>query len=184
MTSRPVGQSFHVHFLYKFKIMGTTANINWQPARKARTHHYAAGPIVWCNATGGPCYIFLFLFSLISIFYTISCVLWHPWHSYYVWQILFFFYFSFSGCPEAVNLLVQNHVEAGQLGKPLARVRIIGPARAWTCYPKHSFSPLLLSVQRLGSCQWNRVVAGATAAFDWSLMVPVKPPKHMKIHQI
>ena len=38
------------------------------------------------------------------------------------------------------------------------------------------FSHMLLSVIRLWSCKWNWVVAGATEAFDWSLMVPVWPP--------
>ena len=38
------------------------------------------------------------------------------------------------------------------------------------------FSHLL----RLGSCQWNWVVADATAAFDWSLMVPGRPPTPCK----
>ena len=46
------------------------------------------------------------------------------------------------------------------------------------------FSPLLLSVLRLGSCQWNWVVADATAA---PRLVPdgtSQAPNPMKIHQI
>ena len=75
-------------------------------------------------------------------------------------------------------------VEVGQLGKPLASVGVTGPEGARTCYPSTEkqaggFSPMLLCVLRLGSCQWNWVVAGATAAFDWPLMVPVRPPNSM-----
>ena len=40
------------------------------------------------------------------------------------------------------------------------------------------FSHLLHSVLRLGSCQWNRVVADATAAPR--LMVPARPPTPCK----
>ena len=41
------------------------------------------------------------------------------------------------------------------------------------------FSHLLHSVLRLGSCQWNWVEACATAAFEWSLMVSIRPPNPM-----
>ena len=68
-------------------------------------------------------------------------------------------------------------METGQLGKPLARVEVTGPAGLEPDTPSTEkqaggFPPLLLSVLRLGSCQWNWVVAGTTAAFDWALMVP------------
>ena len=54
--------------------------------------------------------------------------------------------------------------------------------KAQTCHPQHRgairwfFSYLLHLVLRLGSCQWNWVVADATAGFKWSLTEPVGPP--------
>ena len=41
----------------------------------------------------------------------------------------------------------------------------------------------LLSVLRIASYHWNWVVAGATVAFAWSLMVSIWPPKPTYIHQ-
>ena len=53
------------------------------------------------------------------------------------------------------------------------------PASPSTEKQADGLSYLLHSVLRLGSCQWNWVVAGATAAFDWSLMVTVRLPNPM-----
>ena len=77
-------------------------------------------------------------------------------------------------------------MEAGQLGKPLASVWVTGPVGLEPATPSKEkqaggFSPLLLSMLILGSCRRNWVVADATVAFEWSLMVPVRP---VGIHQI
>ena len=70
-----------------------------------------------------------------------------------------------------------------------ARIGVTGPAGDQTCYPEHReasrcFTGLLLSVLKLGYCQWNWLVANATVAFDLSLMEPVRPTDPMKIHKI
>ena len=103
-----------------------------------------------------------------------------------VWRqiILFNFLHFFLGCPEAIDLLgqlcrnwtVRKAVEK-RWGNWSGRGSNLVPLAQRS--KQVVFSPLLLSVLRLGSCQWNRVVAGATVVFDCFLMVPVRPPISM-----
>ena len=54
------------------------------------------------------------------------------------------------------------------------------PTTSGTEKQADSFSCLLLlSMVRLGSCQWYWVVTDAATAFDWSQMVQARPPNPM-----
>ena len=90
----------------------------------------------------------------------------------------------------AVGLILKTFWKTCEDSSPLT-INVPGwdrsPAGVRIYYPEHRkggrwFSYLLLSVLRLGCCQWNWVVAGANAAFDRSLIV--RSPNSMDIHQI
>ena len=86
-------------------------------------------------------------------------------------------------CPEAIDP-IRSLLESTHLGEgSKASVGLTGLGEARTRYPEHREESRIfltfaaLYFLRLGSCQWNWVVADSTAAFDWSLMVLVRPPK-------
>ena len=87
---------------------------------------------------------------------------------------------GFFGCPEAINPTRAQTL----LREAVSKVGVAGPTGVEPATPStenkgDGFSHLLDSVLRLESCQWNWVVAAATMAFDWSLMVPARPPNPM-----
>ena len=85
-----------------------------------------------------------------------------------------FFCFLF-GCPEAIDLLGQP-CRGWTVRKVVGKCWDNWSSRGLNLLPEEQRSKQMAFVLRLGSCQWNWVVTGATAAFDWSLLVPIRPP--------
>ena len=87
--------------------------------------------------------------------------------------------YQFCKYPEGLKHSGDKH----SLRRPVVKRWVLGPAETRTSKCLFSII-LLLSVLRIGFGPWNCLVAGATVTFDWSLMVPIRPPNSMKTLQI